>query len=661
MSGIFVGIVSFLISLLFQAQGIPAGDSGDLVTAAATFGVPHPPGYPLYTFLGWLLHFIPISTPAWRVGLLSSLPHAIVAVFVYRLVLLLTRDMRVAILAPLFLVGNYVFFLYSVTPEVFALFDLFVVLLSYLCIRFVQTGNRTYVYGMSITLGLSLTHHHVIAFLIPAIAILLWQERKKITRAGISFLALFGLFLLGLTPYIYAFIAGHGASMVNWDTPTTMERFVQLVTRRDYGTFQAGSLIGDLPIQRLIQIKAFAQYVWQDFTWLGVVGMLVGFYTLWRTKRTYFYFFAVAVLCLGPGFFFYASFPLMNRFTLGTYERFLLPSYVLLSIVLGVGFSSLLHALKQKTKHMRTGHFIVGLVTVSCFVFPVVTGAVTLWKFWGYASDKSAEYVGYDLMQDLPHGAILVVDRDTTLFTGQYVRYAKKYRPDIVLLHGRRLAFEDYQQTIARLFPTVVLPDAKTAQYIPSFLVANAKVHPVFSYHIYDVEEGWFWVPHGLVFQLLPQSMLPPVSEMTAKNTAMWDVFHDPTVGILSHYNHLMLSDVRDIYTTARLEFGKTLMRAGDLALAQVQFRESIRYGGEIRLGQAYMQLGLSQLFLKDCDGALISFKKSREVSRSENPQLFLYESQVYADCIGDTVRGQEVYDLYLRTQESQKTPLNKL
>ena len=27
---------------------VPAGDSGELITAAATFGVAHPPGYPLY-------------------------------------------------------------------------------------------------------------------------------------------------------------------------------------------------------------------------------------------------------------------------------------------------------------------------------------------------------------------------------------------------------------------------------------------------------------------------------------------------------------------------------------------------------------------------------------------------------------------------------------
>ena len=40
---VLLGVFSFLF-LLYQVTGIYAGDSGDLVTAACTFGVPHPPG-----------------------------------------------------------------------------------------------------------------------------------------------------------------------------------------------------------------------------------------------------------------------------------------------------------------------------------------------------------------------------------------------------------------------------------------------------------------------------------------------------------------------------------------------------------------------------------------------------------------------------------------
>jgi hypothetical protein len=36
-------------------------------------GIAHPPGYPLFTMLAWLLHKVPVGSPAWRINLLSVL------------------------------------------------------------------------------------------------------------------------------------------------------------------------------------------------------------------------------------------------------------------------------------------------------------------------------------------------------------------------------------------------------------------------------------------------------------------------------------------------------------------------------------------------------------------------------------------------------------
>lgn len=73
-------------------------DSGELVTGAFHFGVPHPPGYPLWAFLGWVWrHLIPVGNPAWRIGLLSVFTGAAVAggmtLLMTRSILLLLRSM----------------------------------------------------------------------------------------------------------------------------------------------------------------------------------------------------------------------------------------------------------------------------------------------------------------------------------------------------------------------------------------------------------------------------------------------------------------------------------------------------------------------------------------------------------------------------------------
>ena len=191
-----LGIGSFLLFLFYQASGIFGGDSGDLVTAAFEFGVPHPPGYPLYTWLVWLATRLPIATPAWRAALLSSVPHAITIVIVYLLILRLTKSALAGTFAAVMLVGNYLFFLYSVTPEVFALFDLFIVIIVYLLILWGETKDRRYLYLFSLTFGLSLTHHHVMLFLVPGILLWLYNNYKNYKFYN-RYIIIF-VFLLGL-------------------------------------------------------------------------------------------------------------------------------------------------------------------------------------------------------------------------------------------------------------------------------------------------------------------------------------------------------------------------------------------------------------------------------------------------------------------------------
>ena len=56
------------------APNVTLEDSGELITAAAKFGVGHPPGYPFWTMSGFLLsHLLPFGGLAWRINLLCAL------------------------------------------------------------------------------------------------------------------------------------------------------------------------------------------------------------------------------------------------------------------------------------------------------------------------------------------------------------------------------------------------------------------------------------------------------------------------------------------------------------------------------------------------------------------------------------------------------------
>lgn len=72
-------IATFAVYALTLGPSVGLEDSGELATAAANLGVPHPPGYPFWTFCSWLfckafgwVTYMGYPTPAWCVSLCSA-------------------------------------------------------------------------------------------------------------------------------------------------------------------------------------------------------------------------------------------------------------------------------------------------------------------------------------------------------------------------------------------------------------------------------------------------------------------------------------------------------------------------------------------------------------------------------------------------------------
>jgi len=83
-------LVAGLAFFYFMSPEVTLEDSGELVTGAFNFGVPHPPGYPLWAFMGWVWRcLVPLGNPAWRICLMSVLTGALV---VGVMTLLMTRS-----------------------------------------------------------------------------------------------------------------------------------------------------------------------------------------------------------------------------------------------------------------------------------------------------------------------------------------------------------------------------------------------------------------------------------------------------------------------------------------------------------------------------------------------------------------------------------------
>ena len=72
-SAFLVFVVSFALYYCTLAPTVTLVDSGELILAAQTFGVAHPPGFPLYVLLAHAATLLPLGNIAVRVHLASAL------------------------------------------------------------------------------------------------------------------------------------------------------------------------------------------------------------------------------------------------------------------------------------------------------------------------------------------------------------------------------------------------------------------------------------------------------------------------------------------------------------------------------------------------------------------------------------------------------------
>jgi thioredoxin-like negative regulator of GroEL len=71
------GVVS-VVYFLTLAPELTLEDSGELVTGSYYAGIPHPPGYPVWTIYSWLWTvLVPVGNPAWRVALAEAFAGAL--------------------------------------------------------------------------------------------------------------------------------------------------------------------------------------------------------------------------------------------------------------------------------------------------------------------------------------------------------------------------------------------------------------------------------------------------------------------------------------------------------------------------------------------------------------------------------------------------------
>ncbi|HYE79274.1 MAG TPA: DUF2723 domain-containing protein, partial [bacterium] len=165
-------LVPLLVYLLGACPVVYVGDAGDFVTASWTLGISHPPGYPLYTLLGWLFTHLPIpggeAPAAFRMNLMSGVFGAITSYLAYLLLARTTGVPLLALLGALAVTFSRALWTQATITEVYTLNTCFILWQWWLTVRYAEEGRprRLWIW-LLVAMGLSLAHHYSILMFFP--------------------------------------------------------------------------------------------------------------------------------------------------------------------------------------------------------------------------------------------------------------------------------------------------------------------------------------------------------------------------------------------------------------------------------------------------------------------------------------------------------------
>ena len=152
-------------------------DSAVLQITGSTWGVPHSPGYPLYTILSnlfvrfvGLLPGLSATSVVWRVSFWSTVTSLLTLLFVYLTVRHLARNRAAAVVTSSILGVSFIFWRGAIMAEVYSLNALIFALTYWLAVTWASKPHWRWLVALGLVLGAGLAHHRTAFILPPTIA-----------------------------------------------------------------------------------------------------------------------------------------------------------------------------------------------------------------------------------------------------------------------------------------------------------------------------------------------------------------------------------------------------------------------------------------------------------------------------------------------------------
>jgi tetratricopeptide (TPR) repeat protein len=395
----FIFMAAMTLYARTLAPTVTLVDSGELILAAKTLGIAHPPGFPLYVLLAHVVTWLPIGAVAARVNFASALFAALAAPMLMLAVaeMLLSFDalpfptdkspkanrkarkpspgaarnqpnaggieswlyfVAPCVLAGLLFACSRTLWAYATITEVYTLSTLLIVLIFFLMFGWrrrvvveraasgkmrrgghIASPHDRWLYAAALVFGLAMGVHHVsVAVTLPAFALLVLATEGGGFFASKRLLKAALCAFAGLAIYLYLPLAASAKPLLNWGDPRSPERIWWHVTGRQYQVFFDFSpeIIGK-------QFKVFLTLIGREFgfNWLPLALLLAltGLIALFKRDRALGWCFVLIIV--------FDMAWALNYEIAEDKDAYYLPTFLTLSMAAGYGMVWLINRLRR--------------------------------------------------------------------------------------------------------------------------------------------------------------------------------------------------------------------------------------------------------------------------------------------------------------------------
>ncbi|MFA5779574.1 MAG: DUF2723 domain-containing protein [Elusimicrobiota bacterium] len=555
-------------------------DAGEMASVCYTFGIAHPPGYPLYVLFGKIFTLIiPFGNIAYRINLMSAFFGALSCGILYLIIKGIAdrgqrtkdgnlRSTLCALCSALVLAFSKTFWSVSLVAEMYTLNTVFIVLIIYLLFSDVKASA---VLLAAFLFGLAMGNRIDIVLIAPGVLYLLIssKEIKKSPFARITGYAL--LFFLGFSVYLFLPIRSKTQPYLNWNKPDNIQTLVDTITRKTHGKtldlISSRYTIGDVLSS---EMKVYLKRTCKLFTYVGIPFMLLGFLYLYGKNRHFLVSIFLIYFISGPVFIAIAKMP-PNPHALAIME----PHYLISDLILVLWFGCGIYYISEKLKRLKV---LLLIIPVGLFVLNF------------YSQNMRFNFIAYDfaknVFRSIPKNSIIISREDIQVFSQWYLQYAEKKREDITVIAKGLSGSRWYQEGLKKYKNTDVV-SLNNPETFSQFYAINKNRSIYFTGDVEDYEMlggKYFVYPYWLVFNVKEQK------------TAGYKPVDFENIYIIRNqlkpelYPDFFSQKIVSQYSDSLFRCGMFFTREGNIENAIVNFEKSISM--KIDTPAAYFNLG---------------------------------------------------------------------